>query len=56
MTITGYIQCQCVLLIRMIVGQGPTVLAVGAGWDRLDIYSRLLFLSSFFMSVGDGSI
>ena len=41
------------------VGQGPTVLAVGAGGGCLDIfnfYSHLSFLSSFSLSLGDGPI
>ena len=39
------------------VGQGPTALAVGAGGGCLDIfYSRLSFLSSFSLSLGDGPI
>ena len=32
-------QCQGVLLVWMIVGQGPTALAVGAGGGGLDIFS-----------------
>ena len=32
-------QCRGVLLIRIIVGQGPTTLAVGAGGVVLDIFS-----------------
>ena len=39
------------------VGQGPTALAVGAGRDCLDIFfSRLSFLFSFSLSLGDGPI
>ena len=41
-------QCQGVLLIWMIVGQGSTVLAVGAGGDGSDIFS-LLYHFSFFL-------
>ena len=41
-------QCRGVLLICMIVGQGPTALAVGGGC--LDIFSRLSF-SLFFLSL-----
>ena len=42
---------------RIKVGQGPTALAVGAGGGCLDIfYSHLSFLSSFSLSLGDGSI
>ena len=34
--------------IWMIVGQGPIALAVGAGWDCLDIFT-LLYLSLLFL-------
>ena len=43
-------QCWGVLLILIRVGQGPPVLAVGAGWDCLDIFSLVYhfsFLSPF---------
>ena len=36
-------QCRGVLLIWKIVGQGPTVLAVGAGGCCLDIFSSAVF-------------
>ena len=50
-------QCRGVLLIWIIVGQGLTALAVGAGGGCLDIFfSRLSFLSSFSLSLGDGLI
>ena len=43
--------------IWIIVGQGPTVLAVGAGGGCLDIFfSRLSFLFSYSLSLGDGPI
>ena len=39
-------QCRGVLLIWIMVGQGPTVLAVGAGGGGLDIFfSRISVLS-----------
>ena len=39
------------------VGQGPTALAVGAGWGLCGhFYSHLSFLSSFSLSLGDGPI
>ena len=39
------------------VGQGPIVLAVGAGGGCLVIFfSRLSFLFSFSLSLGDGPI
>ena len=43
--------------IWMIVGQGPNALTVGADGGYLDIfYSPLSFLSTFSLSLGDGSI
>ena len=43
--------------IWMTVGQGPIVLAVGAGEGLFGhFYSRLSFLSSFSLSLGDGPI
>ena len=42
-------QCRGVLLVWMIVGQGPIVLAVGAGGGCLDIFS-LIYLFSFLSS------
>ena len=35
--------CRGVLLIWIIVGQGPIVLAVGAGGDLFDIFSVVYF-------------
>ena len=50
-------QCGGVLLIWIRVGQGPSALAVGAGGGCLDIFfSRLSFLFSFSLILGDGSI
>ena len=44
-------QCRGVLLIWIIVGQGPIAFAVGAGGGYLDIFfSRLSFLLSFSLS------
>ena len=55
--VLGNFQCRGVLLIWIIVGQGPTALAVGAGGGCLDFFfSRLSFLSSFSLSLGDGPI
>ena len=50
-------QCWGVLLIWMIVEQGSIVLAVGAdgGWFG-HFFSRLSYLSSFSLSLGDGPI
>ena len=43
--------------IWMTVGQGPIALAVGAGGRFFGhFYSRLSFLSSFSLSLGDGPI
>ena len=41
-------QCRGVLLILIIVGQGPTALAVGAGGGCLVIFS-LVYHFSFFL-------
>ena len=50
-------QCRGVLLIWIRVEQGPTVLAVGAGEGCFDIFfSRLSFLFSFSLSLGDGQV
>ena len=40
-------QCRGVLLIWIIVGQGPIALAAGAGWGCLDIFLSSVF-SLFF--------
>ena len=40
----------------IIVRQGPTALAAGAGGGYLDILSPLSFLSSLSISLGDGPI
>ena len=45
-----------VLQIWIRVGQGPTVLAVGAGGVVWTFFSRLSFLFSFFLSLGDDLI
>ena len=43
--------------IWMVVGQGLTVLAVGAGWDCLDIFTLLYLFSTFSEGcLGDGPI
>ena len=50
-------QCRGVLLIWIIVGQGPIALAIGAGGGSLDIFfSQLSFLFSFSLSLRDGPI
>ena len=47
-------QCRGVLLIWIVVGQGPTVLAVGTGGGLFGhFFSGLLFLSSYSLSLGD---
>ena len=45
-------QCQGVLLIWIIVGQGPIVLAVGAGGGGLDIFSLIYHFSLLSPSLG----
>ena len=48
------LQCRGVLLIWIRLGQGPIVLAVGAGGGCLDIFfSPLSFFSSLSLSLGD---
>ena len=42
--------------ILITVGQGPTVLAEGAGGGCLDIFTLLYLLSFFSLSLGDGHI
>ena len=39
-----------------IEGQGPTVLAVGAGWGGLDIFTHVCHFSFVSPSPGDGPI
>ena len=47
-------QCRGVLLVWMIVGQGPIALAVGAGRGVFGhFFSHLSFLFSFSLSLGD---
>ena len=52
----GTIQCQVVLLVWIMVGQGHTVLAVGAGGGSSDIFflSSIIFLFLFPLSGVDG--
>ena len=54
--VLGKLPMRGVLLIWIIVGQGPTALAVGAGWVVWTFFSRLSFLSSFSLSLRDGPI
>ena len=49
-------QCRGVLLISITVGQGPTALAVGAGWGCLDIFTPVYHFSFLSLSLGDGLI
>ena len=42
--------------IGMTVGQGPIVLAVGAGGGCLDIFTLVYPFSPFSLSLGDGPI
>ena len=51
----GKFQRRGVLLIWIIVGEGSTALAVGAGVGYLAIFvSHLSFLTPLFLSLGDG--
>ena len=47
-------QCQGVLLIWIIVGQGPIALAEGAGGGCLNIFSLIYLFSFLSPSMGDG--
>ena len=50
-------QCRGVLLVWMMVGQGPIALAVGAGGGLFGhFFSHLSFLFSVSLSLGDGPI
>ena len=49
-------QCQGVLLIWIIVGQGPIALVVGGGGACLDIFSVVYLFSILSPSLGDGPI
>ena len=49
-------QCRGVLLIWIIVGQGPIALAVGAGGGCLDIFKFVYLFSFLSSSFGDGPI
>ena len=49
-------QCQGVLPIWIRVGQGPIVLAIGAGGVVWTFFSHLSLLFSFSLSLGDGPI
>ena len=50
MVLSVNFQCRGVLLLWIIVGQGPTVLAVGAGGGCMDIFFSFIF-SLFFLSL-----
>ena len=54
--VPGTLPVPGVLLIWIRVGQGPTALAVGAGGVFGYFLSRLSFLFSFSLSLGDGPI
>ena len=54
--VLGQLSVPGVLLIRVIVGQGPTALAVGARGGCLDIFSLIYHFSSFSLSLEDGLI
>ena len=49
-------QYRGVLLICIIVGQGPIGLTVDAGGGCLDFFSLVYHFSSFSLSLGDGPI
>ena len=49
-------QCRGVLLVWIIVGQGPIALAKGAGGGCLDFFCLNYLFSSLSLSLGDGPI
>ena len=49
----GNFNCWGIQLIRIIVGQGPTVLAVGVGWDYLVIFLSPIIPLFLSLSLGD---
>ena len=51
--VQGSFQCQSVLLLRHMVGQGPAVLAAGAGW--VDYFSYFFYISSILSSFSNAS-
>ena len=50
------VQCRGVLLIWIIVEQGPTVLTVGSGEGCLDTFTLVYQFFTFSLSLGDGPI
>ena len=56
-SLTKTVQSRGVLLVWIIVGQGPIALAVDAGGGLFGhFFSHLSFLFSFSLSLGDGPI
>ena len=49
--VLGKLRCRGVLLILLIVGQGPTALAMGAGGGCLDIFTLIYLFSSLSPSL-----
>ena len=54
--VLGILSVPGVLLIWILVGQGPNALAVGAGRGYLDIISLIYLFSVLSLSLGDGLI
>ena len=50
------VQYQYVLLTWTIVRQGPTAIVVGADGGVWTVFSHLLFLTTFSLSLGDSPI
>ena len=48
--VLGNFQCQGILLIWTIEGQGPIVLAIGVGWGCVEFFSLICLLFSFSFS------
>ena len=54
--VLGTFQHRRILLTKILAEQGPTMLAVGSGGVRLDIFLSAIILSSFSLSLRDGPI
>ena len=54
--VLGNLPAQGCPTVWMIVGQGPTALAVGVGGGCLDIFTLIYLHSSFSLSLGDSPI
>ena len=54
--VLGNFHCLGIPLFRIIVGQGPMALAVGAGGDVVTFFLSSIFFSFLSSSLGDGPL